>query len=87
MVYIIPMDEEIRIGVRELRANFSGILRQTRQGASFVVMSRDQVVAELRPPSKSKRTPRKLGALKGRIRIAPDFDDWPDDLLDAMEHG
>lgn len=79
------MDDEIRIGVRELRANFSGVLRQARQGTSFVVMSRDEVVAELRPPSKKNRTPRKLGQMKGRIRIAPDFDAWPDDLLDAIE--
>ena len=81
------MSNEIRIGVRELRANLSGLLRQTRLGASFVVMSRDEVVAELRPPSKAERAPRKLGTLKGRIRIAPDFDDWPDDMLDAMERG
>lgn len=81
------MSDEIRIGVRELRANLSGLLRQTRLGASFVVMSRDEVVAELRPPSKTHRAPRKLGTLKGRIHIAPDFDDWPDDMLDAMERG
>jgi antitoxin (DNA-binding transcriptional repressor) of toxin-antitoxin stability system len=79
------MGKEITIGVRELRANLSGVLRQTRQGASFVVMSRNEVVAELRPPSEPVRTSRKLGLLKGRIRIAPDFDQWPDELLDAME--
>lgn len=81
------MSKEIRIGVRELRANLSGVLRQARRGASFVVMSRNEAVAELRPPPEPKHTPRKLGVLKGRIRIAPDFDEWPDELLGAMERG
>lgn len=77
--------EPIKIGVRELRANLSALLRQARRGASFVVMSRDEVVAEIRPPSQAPREPRKLGALKGKIWMAPDFDQLPDDILDAME--
>jgi hypothetical protein len=48
-------------------------------------MSRNEVVAEIRPPSPSASPPRRPGALEGRIRIADDFDRLPSDLLDAME--
>jgi len=75
----------IRVGVRELRDNLSGYLRQAQQGASIVVMSHDQVVAEIVPPSRADRPLRYAGALKGRIKMAPDFDTLPDDILATFE--
>lgn len=75
-----------RIGVRALRAELTTILREVRGGQAVLVMSRDEVVAELRPPS-SRHVGRKPGALRGKIRIAADFDETPTDLLDAMERG
>jgi hypothetical protein len=39
----------------------------------------------LRPPSVDQRPPRQLATLRGRIKIAPDFDETPADLIDAME--
>jgi antitoxin (DNA-binding transcriptional repressor) of toxin-antitoxin stability system len=77
--------EPIRVGVRELRANLSALLRQARHGASILVMSRNQVVAEIRPPPQSPAPRRRPGALEGKIAIAADFDALPPDLLDAME--
>jgi len=74
-----------RVGVREFRGNLTGYLRQVRQGASFLVMSHDQVLAELRPPPQAERPRRQPGALRGRIRMAPDFDTLPPDVLAAME--
>ncbi len=79
------MNAPTRIGVRELRANLSGLLRKARQGESFIVMSRDVVVAQITPPAAEPVQRRVLGALKGQIWIAEDFDSWPDDILDAME--
>ena len=74
-----------RVGVRELRGNLTGFLRQVRQGASFLVTARGEVLAEIRPPAPSIRPARRPGALRGRIRIGPDFDTLPDELLSAME--
>ena len=31
--------------------------------------------------------PRELGDWKGLVRIAPDFDEWPDDLAEAFGMG
>ncbi|MGH7153611.1 MAG: type II toxin-antitoxin system Phd/YefM family antitoxin [Acetobacteraceae bacterium] len=74
-----------RVGVREFRGNLTGLLREARRGASFLITSHDQVIAEIHPPSPSARSRRQPGALRGRIRMAPDFDTLPADLLAAME--
>jgi antitoxin (DNA-binding transcriptional repressor) of toxin-antitoxin stability system len=74
-----------KVGVRELRGNLTGILRQVRRGASFLITSRDEVVAELHPPPAAQRPRREPGALRGKIRMAPDFDELPEDVLAAIE--
>lgn len=78
--------EPIKIGVRELRANLSRLLREARRGASFVVMARDEVLAEIGPPSRPAAKQRKLGALKGQLWVAPDFDELTPDSIDSMEN-
>lgn len=75
----------LRVGVREFRGNLTGFLHQARQGASFLIMSHDRVLAELRPPPDAERPRRRPGALRGKIRMAPDFDTLPSDVLEAME--
>lgn len=70
---------------RELRDNLSAYVRQARGGTSIHITYRDTVVAELRPPPAVLSRPRRLGALRGKIRMAPDFDETPADLIDAME--
>ncbi len=79
--------EPERVGVRELRGNLTGYLRRVRLGGSFLITSHGQVLAELRPPAPAARPRRRPGALKGRIRMAPDFDALPPDVLAAMEGG
>jgi antitoxin (DNA-binding transcriptional repressor) of toxin-antitoxin stability system len=74
-----------RIGVREFRGNLSEFLRQARNGRTFLVMSRDQVLAEVGPPPRQERPRRQPGSLRGKIWIAPDFDALPADVLAAME--
>jgi antitoxin (DNA-binding transcriptional repressor) of toxin-antitoxin stability system len=74
-----------RVGVREFRGNLTGFLRQARQGRSFLIMSRDQVLAEVGPPPHAARPRRRPGALRGKIRIASDFDALPPDMLATME--
>lgn len=74
-----------RIGVREFRGNLSGYLREAQQGGTFLVMSHDQVLAEVRPPPPEERRRRRPGALRGRIWMAPDFDTLPPDVLAAMD--
>ncbi len=73
-----------KVGVREFRGNFSGFMRQVRHGSSFAVTSRDAVIAIIQPP----QTPpprRHPGTLRGKMRMAPDFDIAPPELLAAVE--
>jgi len=79
------MDDVKQVGVRELRGNMTGFLRQARQGASFLITSHGEVIAELRPPTVAARPRRTPGALRGKIHMAADFDVLPDDVLAAME--
>lgn len=74
-----------RIGVREFRGNMTGFLREARQGASFLITSRDEVIAEVRPPPPAVKPRRQPGAMRGEIWMAPDFDEFPEDILAAME--
>ncbi len=78
-------NKPIQVSVRELRANLNGLLRQARQGASILVMSRNEVIAEIWPPSDIERPRRVPGLLRGKIRMAEDFDVLPDGVLSAME--
>ena len=75
-----------RIGVKTFRSNIDAFLREARKGNTFLVTSRGEVLAEIRPPAEAVRSNRTPGALRGRIRMAPDFDTLPPDVLAAM-HG
>ena len=74
-----------RVGVREFRGNFAGFMRQVRHGASFIGTSRDEVVAIVRPPPAPQPSRRRAGTLRGKIRVPPDFDALPPDLLATLE--
>jgi prevent-host-death family protein len=71
------------VNIRELRAHLADYLRRARQGAEFNVTLRGKVVARIGPPAPP--APRRLGLLKGKIRMAPDFDETPHDIIAAME--
>lgn len=81
----VENDTNGRIGVRELRDNLSSFLRQAQQGKTLLIMSHGKVVAELGPASRLEPPKRQPGTLRGKIHMAPDFDDLPDDVLAALE--
>jgi prevent-host-death family protein len=83
----VPHAAPQKIGIREFRGNLPGFLRQVRQGSSFLVTSRGEVVALVQPPQHAAMPRRQPGTLRGKIRMAPDFDILPDDLLSIMENG
>lgn len=65
------------IGVRELKANLSRILRDVQRGEHYLVTDRGRVVAELRQPgagTPSTLTPTELARLQlaasGELRVA-----------------
>ncbi len=79
------MMTEMRVGVRDLRSNLTRYLKAAERGDRVLVTSRDIVIAEIHAPSPSYLQPRQPGAMRGQIKIADDFDTWPEDCLDAFE--
>jgi antitoxin (DNA-binding transcriptional repressor) of toxin-antitoxin stability system len=75
-----------RVGVREFRGNLTSFLQQVQDGQRFVLTSHHKAVAEIGPPS-SDVAVRKPGVLRGKIKLADDFDSLPADVLKAMEDG
>lgn len=73
------------VGIREFRAKLPAYLRQAEQGAPLLITSHGRAVAEIRPPSPTKQFRRQPGRLRGRIRMAADFDTLPPGVLAAME--
>jgi antitoxin (DNA-binding transcriptional repressor) of toxin-antitoxin stability system len=74
-----------QVGVREFRGNMTGFLRQAGHGASFLITLHGKVIAEIRPPATPERSRRQPGGLRGKIKIGPDFDTLPADILAAIE--
>lgn len=74
------------MGIREFCGNLPGFLLQVRQGSSFLVTSRGEVVALVQPPQPPAQPPRQPGTLRGKARMTADFDIPPDDVLASMEN-
>lgn len=75
-----------KVGIRNFRSNLGGFLRRARGGEVIVLTSHDKEVAEIHAVTPLAGTiRRKPGTLKGRIRIAPDFDSLPDEMIEAFE--
>ncbi|GBQ24921.1 putative ATPase [Tanticharoenia sakaeratensis NBRC 103193] len=75
----------MKIGVEELRGNLAAYLRQARLGSTFLIMSHNEIVAELRPPAPSYHDRRRPGALRGRIKLSTDFGPTPQDVFDSRD--
>jgi antitoxin (DNA-binding transcriptional repressor) of toxin-antitoxin stability system len=61
------------------------LVEQARQGEEIILTDRDQPVVRLvavEPPPKPRA---KAGTLKGKIWMAPDFDEPLDDFREYME--
>lgn len=69
-----------RVGVREFRRNLASFLKQVEDGQRFVLMSDHKAVADIGPSSGV--VIRKPCALRGKIKVADDFDSLPVEVRD-----
>jgi len=69
--------------ISEAKAQLSALIEEVLAGGEIIIAKAGRPVAKLVPfkPFGGKRQP---GALRGRIRIAPDFDALPDDIAEAF---
>jgi prevent-host-death family protein len=69
------------IGAFAAKTHFSSLLEKARQGAVIVVTRRGKPVAQLGPTVDHATRP-VFGSAKGKVYIAPDFDEPLDDMAE-----
>jgi antitoxin (DNA-binding transcriptional repressor) of toxin-antitoxin stability system len=74
------------INMHDAKTQLSRLAERVEKGETIVVARAGKPCMDL-VPHQARGTSRKPGRLKGRIHIAPDFDQTPDELIDAFEQG
>ena len=69
--------------ISEAKAQLSALIEKVRAGQEVIIGKAGKPVAKLVPYERSEK-PRRPGALRGKIRIAEDFDELPRDLAEAF---
>ncbi|MEM5403931.1 MULTISPECIES: type II toxin-antitoxin system Phd/YefM family antitoxin [Paraburkholderia] len=73
------------VNIHEAKTQFSRLVDAAAGGEEIVIAKAGKPAARLVPIEKTKVT-RRFGGLKGKVRIADDFDaPLPDDLIAAFE--
>ena len=74
----------MQVNMREARTQLSRLGELAWQGEEVVITRAGKPYLDL-VPHRDRCEPRKLGALKGKIWIAPDFDETSPDVIEAFE--
>jgi len=69
--------------ISDAKAHLSALIEQVQKGEQIIIKKAGRPVAVLSPyvPTQTKRVP---GALAGKVRISPDFDELPADIAQAF---
>jgi prevent-host-death family protein len=70
--------------IHEAKTHFSKLIERAAAGEEIVIGKAGKPVARL-VPYKELPPQRKPGSMRGKIRIARDFDDLPADILEAFK--
>lgn len=71
------------VNIHEAKTHFSRLVERVSQGEEIVIGKAGKPIAKLVPYTEALG-PRSPGAWKGRVRLAPDFDDMPAELAAAF---
>jgi len=69
--------------ISEAKARLSALIEKVMHGQEIIIGKAGKPVAKLVPYERSEQT-RHPGALKGKIKIADDFDELPEDIAEAF---
>lgn len=74
-----------RVGMHEAKTHLSKLVERAEAGEDVVIQRNGKAVARLVPMVEQQRSLTALrGAWRGRVRIAPDFDELPPDIAEAL---
>lgn len=72
------------INVHEAKTHLSKLIDRAASGEEIILAKNGKPMARL-GPYREDREPRRPGKLRGKIRIADDFDETPEELIAAFE--
>ena len=72
------------VNLHEAKTHLSRLVDKAAAGEEIIIGKAGRPMARL-VPYVEQREPRRPGALKGKVRIADDFDATPEWLIDAFE--
>jgi prevent-host-death family protein len=75
------------VNIHEAKTHFSRLVERAERGEEIIIARSGRPVARL-VPLEDLEKPRVFGRMRGKIRIADDFDaPLPDEILDQFENG
>ncbi len=75
----------IKLNVHEAKTHLSRYLEHLARGETILLCKRNEPIAEIRPISRFRKTPRPIGGAKGKFKIPKKFfDPIPKDVLDSF---
>jgi prevent-host-death family protein len=69
--------------VTEAKTQLSALLERVIKGEEVIIARAGKPIAILKPYNPERRL-RKPGALRGKVRIASDFDELPEDIAESL---
>jgi len=73
----------IKANIHEAKTNLSRLIARAAAGEEVIISKAGKPVAKLIPYTPARKT-RRLGIWKGKVWIAPDFDELPPSLAAAF---
>jgi prevent-host-death family protein len=73
-----------KIGMHEAKTQLSRLVERVEAGEEVIITRRGKPAARLVPERSGEGFASLAGSWKGRVRVADDFDELPNDLADAL---
>ncbi|OAI42303.1 hypothetical protein AYO40_00005 [Planctomycetaceae bacterium SCGC AG-212-D15] len=73
------------VTIQEAQARLSELIHHLSPGEEVVITENDAPVAKLARTEPTKQWPCRAGSAKGKIRMAPDFDEPLEEFKEYME--
>ncbi|TIT80367.1 MAG: type II toxin-antitoxin system Phd/YefM family antitoxin [Mesorhizobium sp.] len=74
----------MKVPITEARTKLSELVRRANAGEEIVITRRGEAVARLLPPTAKEKLLPRIGALKGKINIADDFDNLSSEWVEYL---
>jgi prevent-host-death family protein len=71
------------VNIHEAKTKLSALVARAEAGEEIVISRANKPVVRL-VPVQSEPVQRRLGEAKGLVRISPDFDELPDNLMELL---